>query len=169
MRKRVESSSKAIVRATWGITVAAGFTSHAGGEAILAAGAINSPQLLQLSGVGDPVLRARQGRTGRGRGLARVDPGVAQLGPDRFLRRPADPAKLFCRAPGLRDLAPRARLRDRKISQACVTANEMREGPSKPACRRRLQTASSCCGTMAAVVSVEEKAGRDSVRYGPRR
>ena len=67
------------------------------------------------------------------------------------------------------DLAPRERLRDRKISQECVTANEMRVGPSKPACRRRLQTTSSCCGTMAVVVSVEETAGRDSVRYGPRR
>ena len=31
-------------------------------------------------------------------------------------------------------------MRDREISQECVTANEMREGPSKSACRRRLQT-----------------------------
>jgi hypothetical protein len=34
---------------------------------------------------------------------------------------------------------------------------EMREGPSKPLCRERLQTATSCCGTMATVVNVVVK------------
>jgi hypothetical protein len=34
---------------------------------------------------------------------------------------------------------------------------EMREGPSQPLCRERLQTATSCCGTMAAVVNVVVK------------
>src|SRR5438445_4402992 len=33
----------------------------------------------------------------------------------------------------------------------------MREGPSKPLCRERLQTATSCCGTMATVVNVVVK------------
>ncbi|PYV68138.1 MAG: hypothetical protein DMG96_37255 [Acidobacteria bacterium] len=36
-------------------------------------------------------------------------------------------------------------------------AREMREGPSKPLCRERLQTATSCCGTMATVVNVVVK------------
>ena len=34
---------------------------------------------------------------------------------------------------------------------------EMREGPSKPLCRERLQTATSCCGTRATVVNVVVK------------
>ena len=34
---------------------------------------------------------------------------------------------------------------------------EMRVGPSKPLCRERLQTATSCCGTMATVVNVVVK------------
>jgi len=34
---------------------------------------------------------------------------------------------------------------------------EMRVGPSKPFCRERLQTATSCCGTMAMVVNVVVK------------
>ena len=34
---------------------------------------------------------------------------------------------------------------------------EMRAGPSKPLCRERLQTATSCCGTMAMVVNVVVK------------
>ena len=34
---------------------------------------------------------------------------------------------------------------------------EMREGPSKPLCRERLQTATSCCDTMVAVVNVVVK------------
>jgi hypothetical protein len=35
---------------------------------------------------------------------------------------------------------------------------EMKEVPSKPACRSRLQTAVSCCRPMAMVVNVTEKA-----------
>jgi hypothetical protein len=38
--------------------------------------------------------------------------------------------------------------------------SEMRVGPSESACRRRLQTASSCCARKGRVVSVEEKASR---------
>ena len=36
--------------------------------------------------------------------------------------------------------------------------SEMKEGPSEPACRSRLQTAVSCCRPMAVVVNVTEKA-----------
>ncbi len=41
----------------------------------------------------------------------------------------------------------------------------MRAGPSKPVCRCRLQTTSSCTGKEPGVVSVEEKVLRDRVRY----
>jgi len=44
------------------------------------------------------------------------------------------------------------------VFRQCETAKEMREGPSKSVCRRRLQTASSCCDRKVMVVSVEEKA-----------
>jgi len=41
----------------------------------------------------------------------------------------------------------------------------MREGPSEPAYRSRLQTTSSCCGKKAMVVSVEGKGmAKDCVR-----
>ena len=43
-------------------------------------------------------------------------------------------------------VAPRARRVDREIHWKCVNAKQMRVGPSESACRRRLQTASSCCG-----------------------
>jgi hypothetical protein len=36
--------------------------------------------------------------------------------------------------------------------------SEMKENPSEPACRSRLQTAVSCCGPMAVAVNVTEKA-----------
>jgi hypothetical protein len=36
--------------------------------------------------------------------------------------------------------------------------SEMKEDPSEPAGRSRLQTAVSCCGPMAVVVNVTEKA-----------
>jgi hypothetical protein len=48
------------------------------------------------------------------------------------------------------------------IYKVCVTAQEMRGGPSKPAYRSRLQTTSSCIGKEPCVVSVEEKAGQRS-------
>jgi len=35
---------------------------------------------------------------------------------------------------------------------------EMKEDPSEPACRSRLQTTVSCCRPMAVVVNVTEKA-----------
>jgi hypothetical protein len=42
----------------------------------------------------------------------------------------------------------------------------MRVGPSKPLCRERLQTATSCCGPMAVVVNVVVKRrGLDCVMY----
>ena len=45
-------------------------------------------------------------------------------------------------------------------------AQEMRVGPSKPLCRERLQTATSCCGSMAVVVNVVVKRrGFDCVMY----
>ena len=39
----------------------------------------------------------------------------------------------------------------------CVTAQEMREGPSEPPCRRRLQTTLSCSVLRDRVVSVKGK------------
>jgi len=36
--------------------------------------------------------------------------------------------------------------------------SEMKEDPSEPACRSRLQTTISCCRSMAVVVNVMEKA-----------
>ena len=45
-----------------------------------------------------------------------------------------------------------------------LAAQEMRAGPSNPGYRIRVQTTASCSGTMAGVVSVAEKAGRDPVR-----
>ena len=50
--------------------------------------------------------------------------------------------------------APRAHF----YIKVCVTAQKMREGPSEPAYRSRLQTTSSCIGKEPFVVSVEEKA-----------
>ena len=44
------------------------------------------------------------------------------------------------------------------LYEVCVTAREMRVGPSEPAYRSRLQTTSSCIGKEPSVVSVEEKA-----------
>jgi choline dehydrogenase len=49
------------------------FVAEAAGEVVLAAGAIGTPQLLQLSGVGDPALLARHGIA-----LARAAPGVGE-------------------------------------------------------------------------------------------
>ena len=44
---------------------------------------------------------------------------------------------------------------------------EMKDGPSESPCRRRLQTAMSCSGTMAGVVNVMvERRGYDCVMYG---
>jgi hypothetical protein len=44
---------------------------------------------------------------------------------------------------------------------------EMKDGPSESPCRRRLQTAMSCSGTMAGVVNVMVKRrGYDCVMYG---
>jgi hypothetical protein len=43
---------------------------------------------------------------------------------------------------------------------------EMKEGPSTPAYRSRLQTAGSCCRPMAVVVNVPEKARLDRVMCG---
>jgi hypothetical protein len=40
----------------------------------------------------------------------------------------------------------------------------MREGPSKPPCRRRLQTTMSCEGTKAFVVSVMGKGVENRIR-----
>jgi len=42
-----------------------------------------------------------------------------------------------------------------------LAAREMRDGPSGPGGRVRAQTTESCFGTMAEVVSVSEKAGRN--------
>jgi len=39
----------------------------------------------------------------------------------------------------------------------CDAVLEMKEDPSEPACRSRLQTAVSCCRPMAVVVNVTEK------------
>jgi len=62
-------------------------------------------------------------------------------------------------APGMKAARLRSRLlcgtweplrhereRGRDRSRQCEAARETRVGPSEPACRRRLQTASSCCG-----------------------
>ena len=46
---------------------------------------------------------------------------------------------------------------------------EMREGPSEPAVRSRLQTTASCDGQKTVVVSVAEKAGPDPVRCASER
>ena len=43
---------------------------------------------------------------------------------------------------------------------------EMKEDPSEPAYRRRLQTTVSCCRPMAVVVNVTEKAQLDCVMCG---
>src|SRR5207245_6603866 len=43
---------------------------------------------------------------------------------------------------------------------------EMKEDPSEPACRSRLQTAVSCCRPMAGVVNVTEKAREHRVMCG---
>ena len=45
-----------------------------------------------------------------------------------------------------RFIAPRVQRRGRRTRLSCVSVKQMRVGPSEPACRRRLQTASSCCG-----------------------
>jgi RNA-directed DNA polymerase len=50
----------------------------------------------------------------------------------------------------------RATLRTRSSERDAVS--EMKEDPSESACRRRLQTAISCCRPMAMVVNVMEKA-----------
>ena len=60
------------------------------------------------------------------------------------------------------DIAPRAQFGDRSVSALCVTAQEMREGPSEPSCRRRLQTALSCSVLRDRVVSVKEKSRQRS-------
>jgi hypothetical protein len=48
------------------------------------------------------------------------------------------------------------------VKNACLrgrdAVSEMKEDPSEPACRSRLQTAVSCCRPMAVVVNVTEKA-----------
>ena len=45
----------------------------------------------------------------------------------------------------------------KKKKRKLHAVREMRVGPSKPLCRERLQTATSCCGTMAMVVNVVVK------------
>ena len=59
-------------------------------------------------------------------------------------------------------IAPRAQVGDRSVSALCVTAQEMREGPSEPPCRRRLQTTLSCSVLRDRVVSVKEKSRQRS-------
>ena len=60
------------------------------------------------------------------------------------------------------DCAPRRRGREVVTTdRKCLAAREMRVGPSDSDGRVRAQTTGSCCGTMAAVVSVSEKAGRN--------
>ena len=44
------------------------------------------------------------------------------------------------------------------LFRECDAVPEMKEGPSEPACRSRLQTTVSCCRPMAVVVNVTEKA-----------
>jgi hypothetical protein len=54
-----------------------------------------------------------------------------------------------------------------KKMRECHAVREMKEGPSESPCRRRLQTAMSCFGPMAAVVNVMVKRrGNDCVMYG---
>ena len=48
----------------------------------------------------------------------------------------------------------------------CLTAREMRVGPSGPADRGGFQTTGCCCGPMAVVVSESEKVELDSIRCG---
>ena len=48
----------------------------------------------------------------------------------------------------------------RTRSLECDAVAEMKEDPSEPACRSRLQTAVSCCRPMAGVVNVHGKGAR---------
>src|SRR5215813_7236038 len=60
------------------------------------------------------------------------------------------------------DCAPRRReeeVANVEPTLSSLAAQEMREGPSDPDCRIRVQTTASCSGTTAGVVSVAEKAG----------
>jgi hypothetical protein len=45
-----------------------------------------------------------------------------------------------------------------RTSLECDAVSKMKEGPSEPACRSRLQTTIGCCCPMAVVVNVMEKA-----------
>ena len=54
-------------------------------------------------------------------------------------------------------LDPTPRLYCVKKKRELHAVREMRAGPSKPLCREKLQTATSCCGTMAMVVNVVVK------------
>ena len=56
------------------------------------------------------------------------------------------PTLIYWKTKSLAAVAPRARKVDREIHWKCESAKQMKVGPSEPACRRRLQTASSGCG-----------------------
>ena len=70
----------------------------------------------------------------------------------------------FCERLGVEFPGP-TRLVSRKRERRNAVS-EMKEGPSEPVYRSRLQTAVSCCRPMAVVVNVTEKARLDCVMCG---
>ena len=83
--------------------------------------------------------------------------GGRQLSMDGTSRVTGDCHARFCERLGVKFPGP-TRLVSRTRSSERDAVSEMKEDPSEPAYRRRLQTAVSCCRLTAVVVNVTEKA-----------